>query len=57
MMWKLLWKYLLCWKHVSHLSQVPCPNISDPAEKYMSLIIPAFNEELRLPGALDETMK
>lgn len=38
------------------LKQVPCPNISDPAEKYISLIIPAFNEELRLPGALDETM-
>ncbi|KAK8677265.1 hypothetical protein V6N13_142813 [Hibiscus sabdariffa] len=38
------------------LKQVPCPNIFDPAEKYLSLIIPAFNEEHRLPGALDETM-
>ncbi|OMO58985.1 Glycosyl transferase, family 2 [Corchorus capsularis] len=38
------------------LKQVPCPHISDPAEKYLSLVIPAFNEELRLPGALDETM-
>ncbi|GAB4827464.1 hypothetical protein Ancab_034348 [Ancistrocladus abbreviatus] len=36
--------------------QVPCPSIFDPAEKYLSLIIPAFNEEHRLPGALDETM-
>ncbi|KAL4332451.1 hypothetical protein GQ457_07G018160 [Hibiscus cannabinus] len=38
------------------LKQVPCPNIFDPAEKYLSLIIPAFNEEHRLPGALNETM-
>ncbi|GLT73657.1 hypothetical protein SLA2020_454990 [Shorea laevis] len=38
------------------LKQVPCPYISDPAEKYLSLIIPAFNEEYRLPGALEETM-
>ncbi|GAB4831793.1 hypothetical protein Ancab_005805 [Ancistrocladus abbreviatus] len=38
------------------LKPVLCPSIFDPAEKYMSLIIPAFNEEHRLPGALDETM-
>ncbi|XVE99562.1 hypothetical protein REPUB_Repub03eG0209700 [Reevesia pubescens] len=38
------------------LKQVPCPYIFDPAEKYLSLVIPAFNEELRLPGALDETL-
>ncbi|XP_015962995.1 uncharacterized protein LOC107486935 [Arachis duranensis] len=38
------------------LKQVPCPHVVDPAEKYMSLIIPAFNEEHRLPGALEETM-
>ncbi|XP_042511809.1 dolichyl-phosphate beta-glucosyltransferase isoform X2 [Macadamia integrifolia] len=38
------------------LKKVPCPWIFDPAEKYISLIIPAFNEEHRLPGALDETM-
>lgn len=36
--------------------QVQCPCINDPAEKYISLIIPAFNEEYRLPAALDETM-
>ncbi|KAK3016738.1 hypothetical protein RJ639_006716, partial [Escallonia herrerae] len=45
--------YLPCRKH---FFQVPCPYIYEPAEKYMSLIIPAFNEEHRLPGALDETM-
>ena len=39
------------------LKQVPCPHIHDPAEKYISLVIPAFNEEHRLPGALDETIK
>ncbi|XP_004307516.1 PREDICTED: dolichyl-phosphate beta-glucosyltransferase [Fragaria vesca subsp. vesca] len=38
------------------LKQVECPSIYDPAEKYLSLIIPAFNEELRLPVALEETM-
>ncbi|XP_041012533.1 dolichyl-phosphate beta-glucosyltransferase-like isoform X2 [Juglans microcarpa x Juglans regia] len=36
--------------------QVPCTHISDPSEKYISLIIPSYNEELRLPGALEETM-
>ncbi|KAA8539454.1 hypothetical protein F0562_026146 [Nyssa sinensis] len=40
----------------SSLKQVPCPYVFDPAEKYISLIIPAFNEERRLPGALAETM-
>ncbi|XP_039132164.1 dolichyl-phosphate beta-glucosyltransferase [Dioscorea cayenensis subsp. rotundata] len=38
------------------LKKVPCPSIFDPAEKYISLIIPAFNEEHRLPGALIETL-
>ncbi|CAI0443167.1 unnamed protein product [Linum tenue] len=38
------------------LKQVPCPHLVDPAEKYISLIIPAFNEEHRLPAALDETI-
>ncbi|KAF2611821.1 hypothetical protein F2Q70_00008634 [Brassica cretica] len=48
-------------KQVSHFKQlfyhqVLCPHISDPAEKYLSLIVPAFNEEQRLPAALEETM-
>ncbi|KAL0456699.1 UNVERIFIED_CONTAM: Dolichyl-phosphate beta-glucosyltransferase [Sesamum latifolium] len=38
------------------LKPVTCPNLLDPAEKYISLIIPAYNEEHRLPGALDETL-
>lgn len=38
------------------LNKVPCPSIFDPAEKYISLIIPAFNEEHRLPSALEETI-
>ncbi|KAF2318793.1 hypothetical protein GH714_010745 [Hevea brasiliensis] len=41
---------------LNSLKQIPCPHINDPAEKYISLIIPAFNEERRLPAALDETM-
>lgn len=40
-----------------NLFQVPCPSIFDPAEKYMSLIVPAYNEEYRLHGALEETIK
>ncbi|KAL2932505.1 Dolichyl-phosphate beta-glucosyltransferase [Bienertia sinuspersici] len=38
------------------IKQVPCPSIFDRAEKYISLIIPAFNEEHRLPSALAETI-
>ncbi|XP_078445331.1 nucleotide-diphospho-sugar transferases superfamily protein [Wolffia australiana] len=38
------------------LNKVPCPSIFDPAERYISLIVPAFNEEYRLPGALTETI-
>ncbi|XP_020523993.1 dolichyl-phosphate beta-glucosyltransferase isoform X1 [Amborella trichopoda] len=38
------------------LRKVAFPSVFDPAEKYISLIIPAFNEEHRLPLALDETM-
>ncbi|KAL9679238.1 hypothetical protein QQ045_017094 [Rhodiola kirilowii] len=38
------------------LKPVPCSYINDPAEKYLSLIVPAYNEEYRLPGALDETI-
>ncbi|XP_031485491.1 uncharacterized protein LOC116254310 isoform X1 [Nymphaea colorata] len=36
--------------------RVACPSIFDPAQKCMSLIIPAFNEEHRLPAALSETL-
>ncbi|KAK4717185.1 hypothetical protein R3W88_015523 [Solanum pinnatisectum] len=35
---------------------VPCPHIFDPAEKYISLIIPAYDEEHRIAGALEETL-
>ncbi|XAR66282.1 Dolichyl-phosphate beta-glucosyltransferase [Bertholletia excelsa] len=38
------------------LKEVSCPYVIDPADKYMSLIIPAFNEEYRLPGTLVETL-
>ncbi|XP_057815905.2 uncharacterized protein LOC131029437 isoform X1 [Cryptomeria japonica] len=40
----------------SSLKKVLCPSIFDPPEKYISLIIPAYNEELRLPGTIDETL-
>ncbi|CAM6129726.1 unnamed protein product [Calypogeia fissa] len=32
------------------------PSIFGPARKYISLIMPAYNEEARLPGTLDETL-
>ncbi|XP_068642292.1 uncharacterized protein [Aristolochia californica] len=38
------------------LKRVACTSLYDPSEKYMSLIIPAFNEEHRLPGAFAEAM-
>ncbi|TVU02955.1 hypothetical protein EJB05_51500, partial [Eragrostis curvula] len=38
------------------LKKVPCPSIFDPPEKYISLIVPAYNEEHRLPSALTETL-
>ncbi|CAN8284801.1 unnamed protein product [Cochlearia groenlandica] len=38
------------------IKKIPCPHICDPAEKYLSLIVPAYNEEHRLPAALEETM-
>ncbi|KAG0464131.1 hypothetical protein HPP92_020200 [Vanilla planifolia] len=38
------------------LKKVSCPSIFDRAEKYLSLVIPAFNEEHRLPGALVEML-
>ncbi|GBG72421.1 hypothetical protein CBR_g12000 [Chara braunii] len=38
------------------LAKVPLPSMFEPATKYLSIIIPAFNEEDRLPNFLDETM-
>ncbi|EPS71181.1 hypothetical protein M569_03578, partial [Genlisea aurea] len=37
-------------------NSVTSPDIRNPAEIYISLIIPAYNEEHRLPGALDEAL-
>ncbi|MCO5594147.1 hypothetical protein L7F22_048168 [Adiantum nelumboides] len=34
-----------------------CPSVFDPAQKYLSLIIPAFNEEDRLPVYIEETLR
>lgn len=36
--------------------QVPCPSIHSEATKTLSVVIPAYNEEDRLPSTLDETM-
>lgn len=39
------------------LEKTLCPSVFDPAQKYLSLIIPAFNEEDRLPVYIDETLR
>ena len=34
---------------------IPYPSVFDPPELYVSFIVPAYNEERRLPAMLDET--
>lgn len=46
-----------CLEDPSSLEKVPCPSVFDPAEKYISLVIPAYNEEARLPVYLEETLR
>lgn len=46
-----------CLEDPTSLEKTPCPSLFDPAQKYISLIIPAFNEEDRLPVYLDETLR
>ncbi|XP_024526403.1 dolichyl-phosphate beta-glucosyltransferase [Selaginella moellendorffii] len=41
----------------SSLEKVRCPSVFGPPEKYLSLVIPAFDEEARLPLTLDETLR
>lgn len=38
------------------LKPLSCPSIWGPATKQLSIVIPAYNEEDRLPGSLDETL-
>lgn len=38
------------------LTPLPCPSIWAPATKQLSIVIPAYNEEDRLPATLDETL-
>lgn len=39
------------------LEKTLCPSVFDPAQKYLSLIIPAFNEEDRFPVCIEETLR
>ena len=38
-------------------AQVPCPSIFGEASKSLSIVIPAYNEEERLPATLVETLR
>lgn len=38
------------------VTPMPCPSIWSPATKQLSVVIPAYNEQDRLPGTLDETL-
>ncbi|KAG0575518.1 hypothetical protein KC19_5G009800 [Ceratodon purpureus] len=40
----------------SSLERVQFPSVFDPASKYMSLIMPAYNEQDRIRSTLDETL-
>ena len=41
---------------LTELMQVPAPSLHDEASKALSIIVPAYNEELRLPSTLEETL-
>lgn len=49
--------------HVQHISthlrlaQIPVPSIFSEATKSLTIVIPAYNEEARLPATLDETLR
>lgn len=37
--------------------QTPAPSIFSEASKTLTIVIPAYNEQSRLPSTLDETMR
>lgn len=39
------------------LPQVPCPSVYAEPSKALSVVIPAYNEEDRLPATLTELMR
>ncbi|KAL2652431.1 hypothetical protein R1flu_020559 [Riccia fluitans] len=39
------------------LEKIPLPSVFDPPEKYISLIMPAYNEQDRLRNNLDDTLR
>ena len=36
--------------------QVPAPSVFSEATKSLSIVVPAYNEEARLPATMDETL-
>jgi dolichyl-phosphate beta-glucosyltransferase len=43
-------------KHTGDVLQVPFPSLFGPAGKYLSLVMPAYNEQDRIRSTLDETL-
>ena len=37
--------------------QIPAPSLWDDATRALTVVVPAYNEEERLPRALDELMR
>jgi hypothetical protein len=46
----------LGWSHLL-ARQVPCPSVFSEPSKTLSVVIPAYNEEGRLPATLAETLR
>jgi hypothetical protein len=46
-----------CSRFLCSSLQIPCPSILSEPTKSLSIIVPAYNEEDRLPATLDETLK
>jgi len=44
-------------KHTGDVLQVPFPSLFGPAGKYLSLVMPAYNEQDRIRSTLDETLR
>lgn len=46
-----------CFEDPHSLEKVPLPSVFTPAEKYLTLILPAYNEENRLPSTIQDSLR